>query len=246
VVVGEAFYEELGAWRGFVIVPVMDDGKQTWFRDADGDGYNDLMCILTAYWDDEWGPWDLWPSEINDDGWVVGYCDPGWDYWGYEPFLIIPDDALANPWFKDGDGNYTNDLASILPVGAEALDINSKGQIVIWGPVVLQTEVAEDGTVTFAQTQLPPTTTYAWIGGRCINENGEVAGIGKPFKRGNPDYDPLLWQADKGTRGLESLSNMAGFSDLGAAESINNVGQIVGSGTTRAGARGYIATPIAK
>jgi len=70
-----------------------------------------------------------------------------------------------------------------------------------------------------------------------------VVGVGRPTKGANPDYDPFLWQQDKGTRLLESLSDMAGFSDLGEAVAINGPGQIVGSGTTRAGVRGYVATP---
>jgi hypothetical protein len=161
--------------------------------------------------------------------------------------LIIPDFELANPWFKDDDGDGTNDLAIILPDGWWAYDVNNQGQIVgDGGKYVWHVDVADDGTVTVTQTQLPPpTTSYRWSIAWSINDSGHVVGVGRPSKGANPDYEPFLWQKDKGTRLLESLSNMAGFSDLGAAVGINNHGQIVGSGTTGAGVRGYLATPVA-
>jgi uncharacterized membrane protein len=245
VVVG-SFSNWESAEPAFVICPADTDGDgvpDSWFLDDNGDGVNDLMLGLRGAYDGGW--FTVEPSAINDSGWVVGLWDPG-DPAGFYPFLIIPDYTLPNPWFADDDGDGTNDLAIFLPVGREALDVNNQGQIAIYGPVVLQTVVAEDGTVSFTQTQLPPTTTYSWYY-PCINDNGQVAGMGHPLKHGaNPDNDPLLWQADKGTRSLESLSNMAGFSDLTAAESINNLGQIVGSGTTSSGQRGYVATPVPK
>ena len=59
------------------------------------------------------------------------------------------------------------------------------------------------------------------------------------------DLDPVLWQKDKGMFWLESLvSDMAGFSDLNDAWGINGHGLIAGAGTTRAGLRGYLATPV--
>jgi hypothetical protein len=68
--------------------------------------------------------------------------------------------------------------------------------------------------------------------------------LGRSSKGANPVCDPFLWQKDKGTMRLESLvTNMAGFSDLTWAAGINSNGQIVGYGTTRAGVRGYLATP---
>lgn len=60
----------------------------------------------------------------------------------------------------------------------------------------------------------------------------------------NPDYDPFLWQEDKGTMFLENLiSDMAPFRHLFPARGINELGRMVGTGITRAGERGYLATP---
>ncbi len=229
----------------FVIRPEVEgDGSLTWFLDDDKDGVNDLMCIVQAYRDEEWGAWYVEPGAINDSGWVVGTCDPGLAYPGWTDFVIIPDYSLPNPWFQDEDGDGANDLAIILPGSWSGcyVFVNNEGQIVRRSEL-LGVVVQDDGTATLTRSPLPPTTTYGWYYAWGINDSAQVIGMGKPLKRGNPDYDPLLWQAAKGSRLLESLSDMAGFSDLISAYGINDLGQIVGSGATRAGERGYVASP---
>jgi uncharacterized membrane protein len=226
-----------GLW-GFVVVPEDtngDDFPDCWFRDADGDGRNDLMILFQVSME---MMWTYEASAINDLGWVVGTCDPGWAYDPQEAFVIIPDYTLPNPWYTDADNDGFNDLAMLTGGYPFIEDINNQGQFVAAGLF----KIGVDGAIT--PTALPPTSTYSWSLPRGINDNGQVVGTGRTLK-GKTDYDPLLWQPDKGTMQLKSLvSSMAGFSDLDGGAAINNHGQIVGTGTTSAGKRAYLATPI--
>lgn len=255
----------------FVIVPEDADGDgvvDTWFRDTDpGDGINDLMHPLDVF-RDQVSFWWVWPTAINDSGWVVGMAEGDFfgNYLVAGTFLIVPDYGdPGNPWVNmgapDANGCSTNDRATIL-AGNKGWDAflnndrqtdNGSRMVQVVGntaalgdrAALFDVEVAGDGTVSFTSSVLPAATTRNWTFPLDINDSGLVVGHGYPtdVKRPKDTVEPLLWQPDKGTRALESLCDMAGFSDLGAATSINGVGQIVGTGTTGGGQRGYVATP---
>jgi len=247
VVVGQVFRRLEDGWVGFLVVPEDADGDgvpDTWFRD-NGDGSNALMfefvrCELISY---------ITPNAINDLGWVVG---------GYatidgarRAFLIIPDFAQPNPWFKDDDGDGVNDLIRQLPqAGSQPFDVNNQGQIIgcgngFGGPPLWEVVVAGDGTVAVTTTKLPVPNGFDHWSAYAINDSGQVVGYASNYK-GKHVSEPVLWQKDKGTMLLESpLSNMGVFSDLCYAWGINSLGQIAGGGTTSAGPRGYLASPVA-
>ena len=241
VVVG-SFYDAASA-TGFVVVPEdtdHDGAPDTWFRDDNGDGVNDLMFTFQVSTE------TLWTEgfAINDMGWVVGQCDvfeP--DYSGF--FVIIPDYTLPNPWFDDENNDGLNDLATLLLNGGYSwckMGVNNQGQVVVSRTRLF--EVAEDGS--FTTTVLPPpSSAYRWLDLDVdINDNGQVVGTGE-LSKPNASREPFLWQKEKGTMRLRSLvSDMAGFSDLAEGNGINNHGQIVGNGTTSAGTRGFLATPV--
>ena len=226
----------------FVVVPEDTDGDgkpDTWFRDTNLDGSNDLMFRLGPDVNSE----GTEPHAINDFGWVVGN-DVTLE-WGDMPFLVIPQDANGDgkpdTWFADANGDGVNDLMRHLPFSKDAADVNNQGQIVGSSARLWEVVVAGDGTVTVTTTQLPtPSPFDRWYAG-AINDSGQVVGSAQ-IRKG--DLDPVLWQKDKGMFWLESLvSDRAGFSDLDYAYGINEGGQIVGDGDTRAGVRGYLATP---
>ena len=239
VVVGQLGPED--GWVGFLVVPEdadHDGVPDTWFRD-NGDGSNALMFEFVGTVLDA----------INDLGWVVG------SYRTIDgarrAFLIIPDFAQPNPWFKDGDGDGVNDLIRLLPeAGSEPWEVNNRGQIIgsgvyLGGPPLWEVVVAGDGTVAVTTTKLPVPNGFDHWSAYAINDSGQVVGYASNYK-GKHVSEPVLWQKDKGTMLLESpLSNMGVFSDLCYAWGINSLGQIAGGGTTSAGPRGYLASPVA-
>jgi uncharacterized membrane protein len=232
-----------GASMGFVICPETDANgvPVTWFRDGNGDGVNDLMFLLEPQANAD----GVEPYAINDLGWVVGKdFTPS----GYGAFVIIPDDTLPNPWFADGDGNGINDLMVHLDASL-AKDVNNARQIVAsddwsWDSRMFTVVVAPNGSITITTTTLPKPNSMKHGPSSAINDRGQVAGTGQNRTR-DLDNRPLLWEPGKGTRLLESLlSDLAEFNDLDTASAINERGQIVGEGTTSAGQRVYLATPI--
>ena len=106
---GEVVGHSLFSARAFLVTPDRDaDGNPVcWFRDADGDGVNDLMIGL--------GSPDSWAEAINDWAQVVGWAEQ------LGPFL-----------WQNGVISALNEL---IPSGSElslgwAEDVNEAGQIV--------------------------------------------------------------------------------------------------------------------
>ncbi|MHC4497530.1 MAG: DUF3466 family protein [Planctomycetota bacterium] len=253
--------DNVSAGRAFVIAPEDTDSDgvpDTWFRDDDDDGYNDLMLDLgtlragsSQAWSQAWG--------VNDSGQVVGksfgdyvnnerwYQDRG--------FLITPEyDINGNPvWFRD-DGPGSNALMIELgPLsGADTCSaeaINSSGQVVgrssdnrgsqhavLW-------DVDELGNVTLTDLGKVKGKQHTYACG--INDAGQV--VGRGFSYGGRDssgrYTAFLWENGTMTKLIDLLANSEGISDLGAL-GINESGEIVGTIRGDGYEHAYIALPI--
>jgi len=214
----------------FVVVPedVDGDGALDWFYDGYlPDGWNDLLVALQPEGFINYG------ISLNEHGWIVGH-EYGSD------FLVIPEDTNGDgllEWFQDqqpADG--WNDLLTVLP---EAFDVNNLGQVV-GGDLLMQIEVAADGTVSYTTTTLPLPRKITGLDAFGINDAGVV--VGRASSRQGPKA--FTWDAEAGTTLLQDLvTDMATFSKLECAWDINQAGQIVGTGKTGAGERGFLATP---
>lgn len=98
-----------------------------WFTDADDDMVNDLMIDLgTLNSGDELSA----ATDVNDNGWVVGYSYGPEPHVGYTAFLIVPEGGV----WANLDANVTNSLMQSLGtlggVNSWARGINNDGIIV--------------------------------------------------------------------------------------------------------------------
>ena len=117
---------------GFVLIPLdadQDGRPDTWFKDDNQDGLNDLFVDLGQAFSPSGGLTNLVPSDINDGGQIVGYI-------GGTPFLLTPKQTGAGPvWFEDLNSDGENDLIVRLPMpptgsfGYSPLVVNNKGSI---------------------------------------------------------------------------------------------------------------------
>ncbi len=144
-VVGRAFTgDDISTHHAFLITPedTNNDGvPDTWFRDDNSDGINDLMIdlgtLLPLYWDD-WG--NYWGDcsvayGINNSGHVVGYIPEGTNVDQGRAFIIMPEDVDGDgnlDWFADADGvnNLMIDLGTLGVRSSHANDVNDSGQVV--------------------------------------------------------------------------------------------------------------------
>jgi uncharacterized membrane protein len=211
----------------YVVVPedFDGDGLLDWYCDENPtDGFNDLLVLL------EPDSFFTLGININDYGWVAG---------GGFSFVVIPDDMNGDgllDWFWDANGDGWNDLSTGLP---KAFDINNLGQVVD-DDLLMQLELSPDGTVTYTATTLPLPRKITSLSARAINDAGMV--VGKAASRQGPKA--FIWETEAGTTMLQDLvTDMATFDKLEEAWDINLAGQIVGTGTTDDGERGFLATP---
>jgi len=241
--------------EAFIIVPEDTDGDDvpdTWFRDGDGDGANDLMIKLTPSGGAE-------AYGVNDSGQVVGWSSETSNLAG-RAFLVTPADVDGDgdlDWFADTDGDEINDLMIELgpfpgDTGCRAKAINSisssgKVQVVgsSWfmrstvssGYHGVRWEVDELGNVTLTDLgKVAPTD---------INDAGQVVGTwgsGSPKRR---HYTALLWENGTMTELIDLLANSEGIGDL-TAGGINESGEIVGTISGDGYQHAYIAVPSAQ
>ena len=205
------------------------------------------------------GTTNSYASDINDAGQVVGGL-------GGRGFLITPEDTdydgLPDLWFRDDDGDGTNDLMVELPTlggGSSATAINSFGQVagratdnsrkshaVLW-------EVDGAGNVTI--TDLGRVSGEKSIGVRDINDVPQVVGTGNTsriYTSGHPETrTAFLWDGTM-TKLKDLIYDSGGLdTDNQTANGINNSGQIVGASGKSWDAnpgwdhRAYIAIPSA-
>ena len=216
-----------GLPHAFVVVPEdrNGDGRREWFRDEDPpDGYNDLLRRLENRASQSSG------ISINDWGWVAG--DPG--------EVIRPRDLgdhVRPELFRDKDGDDRNDLSTHF-LGAR--DINNELQLVEDNRLI-QVRVQADGTPGYLIRTLPVPRTAHTLFAQAISDAGVV--VGHCFATAD-SRKAIRWELATGTLLLEDLvPDMGAFRQLDRATDVNFAGQIVGTGTTRTGRRGFLATP---
>lgn len=208
-VVGAAALPADGAYHAFLVTPVDSDSDgtpDTWYRDADSNGINDLMRDLGTL-----GGSYSWASAINDSGQVVG--------WAYDALEI----QHAFLW----NSGAMTDLAT-LPgdTGSTATAINSGGSVAgyswtqtvdpafLWTPDQPQ---GTTGTMTSLGT-LGGVNSFAYG----LNDAGQVVGAA------DTDYGySHAFLAQGGV--MQDLGTLPAFPDASWANDINNAGHVVGS-----------------
>ncbi len=251
---GQVLGSDLDGWTMLLWQP--DDGYTEW-------------TVLPGYWYDKSSSLSAWyvgGCWINDGGQIAGvmwvYDDSG-TFLSSLGFLITPedndDDGRPDLWFRDDDGDGSNDLQVGLPplpggVWCQVSALNSLGQVVgssqdsdgWYHAVVWQVDELGQVSLTDLGTGKPRCHTY----GRDINDLGQV--VGESIEWSKDDQYPyivsrtgLLWQNGKASKLENLIKDTAGLSDL-RPYSINNAGAIVGFGSPDAwdgDAQAFIAIP---
>jgi len=210
-----------------------DDGTpDSWFKDADGDGANDLMVGLG----DTFGARD-----INDAGEVAGKerVSPG------RGFLLVPEDTNSDGtpdlWWSDDDGDGLNDLLDELePLGTGQVSavngLNASGQVT--GASMTGGKKSILHAVRWA-SDLTPTDLGApgrrdTSKGLALNDGGDVVGEGGGMG--------ILWADGELYKLLDLLTNSDGIDKI-IPRDINNSGYIVGETNRDGQLEAYIAVP---
>jgi uncharacterized membrane protein len=233
------FTTKSGTQQAFIVVPE----NNSWFKDSNGDGFNDLMLPLGTPPGvaDYFTPTGL---DINNQGQVVGwFSDPNGVYQSVGFLLTpMPDAQGALKWFRD-DGNGANALMLNLGVFLPN-SINDSGQIVgtMNGRAML---LDPDGT----QVDLCPAGTQFEV--KVINNRGQIglnfrltawrAGLLTPLDADN-DGKPDTWSCDANGDGINDLVvDLGGVQGLEnsyvVAHGLNDSGSVVG-GSWHAGRDG--------
>lgn len=208
-VVGYAALPADSAYHAFVVTPVDSDNNgtpDTWYRDADLNGSNDLMRDLGTL-----GGSYSSADGINDSGQVVG--------WAYDALEI----QHAFLW----NSGAMTDLAT-LPgdTGSTATAINSGGSVAgcswtqtvdpafLWTPDQTQ---GTTGTMTSLGT-LGGMNSFAYG----LNDAGQVVGAADT---GYGSQHAFLAQGGV----MQDLGTLSAFPDASWANDVNNAGHVVGS-----------------
>jgi probable HAF family extracellular repeat protein len=148
-VVGLSF-NALNETHPFIIIPednIGDDGvPDTWFRDNNNDGINDLMIDLGSYEGSTVNYGEAF--SVNNNGKVVGWSGNHSRGFIVSPEDNIGDDNILDTWFRDTNSNGKNDIMEPLdilsgtfinyydyeftPNSSLAIDVNNNDQVVGW------------------------------------------------------------------------------------------------------------------
>jgi uncharacterized membrane protein len=239
---------ESGEAPAGVVVPKDTNGDgvpDSWFEDADGDGFNDLFLVVAprVYGPppDEWPIARFTPRDINDAGQVIVLHYETWT-----GQLITPDaedkDRDGNPWFADENGDGLNDLMVPL-TGLDGswsypYQINAAGQVVgvSNGRAMLWDFTGGTQTVTDLGRL---SKSVKSMSARAINDKGQIAG-GAFYSNA---YTTFLLQDGVMYDLAECLTNGKGWSNLLVTD-INNQGCIVGSGDFNGVKQAFVAVPV--
>jgi len=273
-VVGES--DNLYAQRHPFVLDPEDTDKDgvpdLWFRDADGDGANDLMTDLGTFG----GGGRNIAFDINNSGLVVGQAFPSSG--GLWPFLVRPEDTDGDgkpEWFRDDNGDGINDLMTYLGTlggsDSNAPAINDSGWVAGFsttsagqnrGYVIIPEDTDGDGEpdrwyrdeedrhgnpvpdgINDLMTILDTLgRTHCRAYG--INDHGQVVG------RCWGDEHAFLRLPEPAyglSAGMHDLNNLVPPDSgwvLSAAGDINNAGQIVGIGHYEGQQRAFLMKPI--
>jgi len=187
-----------------------DGTPDTWYRDTNGDGFNDLIQPLGFSF------LEL-ARAINELGWVCGDD-------GGEAFLVIPldlnGDGRGDCWYADEDGDGVNDLVFYLSNYDErasvAFALNDAGEIVgrftDYDPVPhipFKTDIY--GQIAVLED------SQDWAEPHGINNLSQAVGWS-----GYPTFSAVMWEADRSMRVLFPGNRKM---DARAAD-INDLGQV--------------------
>jgi len=241
--------EESGEAPAGVVVPKDTNGDNvpdTWFEDANGDGYNDLVLVVAprVYGPppDEWPIARFTPQGINDANQMIvnGYDTA-------KAYRLTPDyadaDGDGNPWFADMNADRYNDLLvpliGLSGASSYATDINAAGQVVgSSNRRAVRWDFAANGTPTIKDLGLLSKSVRS-MGATAINDAGQIVGFAA-FQNSRTTF--LVYKGtmyDLATR----LTNGTGWTDLSASD-INNEGCIVGRGYLNGVYQGFVAIPV--
>jgi hypothetical protein len=211
----------------FIVVPEdanADGIPDTWFRDDDMDGVNDLMVFLER---EEGAPGGI-ARFVNADGWVVGDLWYGSSTVGW--FAVIPEDTdgdgVPDSWFEDDELDGINDLMFELPYPPD--DLNDLGQVTM-NNGVWQLDPVLGATLLYDLEEIPKSLGEG--GGGALNDRAGV--VGSAFKHQGSRWSfrevatPLYW-TDGGLNNLFDL--MVNDEGIEGAEAvgINDFGHIYG------------------
>ena len=236
--------------QAFLINPQDTDGDEIpdlWFRDADGDGANDLMINLSI------GELDAGALGINNSGQVFGRRKIDEGVLCY--FLITPldtnSDGTPDLWYQDNGAGRNGRMEDIIASNGcfpVAIAVNDLGQVVgFYGPAAGQMHAflwSHDTGVIDLGTLLPNDRSIAVdinsrgqvIGGSFASGSGDRAFVINPLDR-NQDRKPDLWFQDVNLDAVNDLMTDPG--QLGGnssdAADINEHGEIAGTSEDSAG-----------
>jgi probable HAF family extracellular repeat protein len=243
----------IGTWESgeapaAVLVPRDTDGDNvpdTWFEDADGDGFNDLFLVVAPRLygppPDEWPIARFTPAGINDIGqMIVNRWESGTAY------RLTPDytdaDGDGNPWFADVNVDGYNDLLvqlnGLSGAGSYATDINAAGQVVgssnrravLWNFTGGAQTVKDLGLLS---------KSVRSMAAAAINDAGQIVGTAT-FQNSRTTF--LVYKGtmyDLATR----LTNGTGWANL-TARDINSQGSIIGYGDFGGVRQSFVAIPV--
>ena len=239
---------------GFLLhsLDLNQDGRaDTWYRDANLDGVNDLLVDLGQAFDSGGSLVPLRPHDLNDAGQIVGYIN-------HTPFLLTPKLTAAGPvWVEDLDGDGENDLIVRLPlpltgsIGYSPLVVNSQGSIAgnfrtsqgTYHAILWRTDA--QGVLQYTDLGVPTNETH--IRSQGINDRDQVVGDALLYGRKASVRSWSGWLWDNGV-----MSDVRTLMDQSAeltdcymfTAGINNASLMAGFAGGTLGYYPWIAVPI--
>lgn len=199
--------------HGFVIIPEDTDSDgipDTWFRDTNNDGANDLMIDLGTL--ATFGDGTSYAYAISDSGYVAGYIPNGANSSAGRAFIVVPEDNLPegapdgipDTWFQDaGAGPHGSSINGLM--------------IDLGGPSSRASAVNDNGWVA---------GVIAWSAGSFLiipedTDNDDIPDTWFRDDEPAPDGD--------GVNDLMIMLPLPGHATNSSAQAINSLGQVVGN-----------------
>lgn len=238
-----------GLRQAFLINPQDTDGDEIpdlWFRDADGDGPNDLMINLTI------GESDACALGINNSGQVFGRRQIAGTAYAY--FLITPldtnSDGLPDLWCQDNGAGRNGLMVDIVDQYGQyprVAAMNDPGQVVginfssseqhafLWS---LETGFIDLGTIDpFTRSIAVDINNRSQVIGSSFSIGSVAAAFVINPQDGDGNGKPDLWFQDANYDGTNDLMTDLGYlgGNSSVAADINEHGEIAGTSEDAAG-----------